>query len=79
MIFSVVFDFVKCMYYFKIVIVFVVVVIFEGLLVVIMMCLAFGIRKMAKKNVIVRKLSSVEIFGCMSVICSDKMGMLIMN
>lgn len=38
--------------------------------------LAQGARKMARKNVIVKKLSSIENFGSMDVLCSDKTGTL---
>lgn len=66
-------------YYFKIVVVLVVVVIFEGFLVVIIICLVLGIRRMVRKNVIVRSLFFVEILGCISVICFDKTGTFIIN
>lgn len=59
--------------------VFVVVVILEGLLVVIIICFVFGICCMVEENVIVWKLFFVEIFGCISVICLDKIGILIIN
>lgn len=36
--------------------------------------LATGARKMAKKKVIVKRLSSIENFGSMNILCSDKTG-----
>ncbi len=36
--------------------------------------LSVGARAMAKKQVIVKRLSSIENFGCMNILCSDKTG-----
>ena len=51
----------------------------EGLPTVLSVVLAIGVQRLAKRNAVVKRLSSVEALGSASVICTDKTGTLTRN
>lgn len=51
----------------------------EGLLPTVTLSLAMAVQRMAKRNALVKRLSSVEALGCCTVICTDKTGTLTQN
>ncbi len=51
----------------------------EGLMPTVTLALSMAVQRMAKKNALIKKLSSVETLGCTNVICTDKTGTLTTN
>ncbi len=51
----------------------------EGLLPTVSLSLAMGVQRMARRNVLIKRLSAVETLGCTTVICTDKTGTLTQN
>ncbi|WP_122817471.1 cation-translocating P-type ATPase [Nocardioides pantholopis] len=51
----------------------------EGLPTILSVVLAIGVQRMARRNAVVKRLSSVEALGSASVICTDKTGTLTRN
>ena len=51
----------------------------EGLLPTVTLALAMGSQRMARRNALIKQLTSVETLGCTTVICTDKTGTLTEN
>ncbi len=51
----------------------------EGLLPTVTLSLAMAVKRMARQNALVRRLSAVETLGAVSVVCTDKTGTLTAN
>ncbi|HHT9111032.1 MAG TPA: HAD-IC family P-type ATPase [Candidatus Brocadiaceae bacterium] len=51
----------------------------EGLLPTVSLSLSMSVQRMARRNALIKKLSSVETLGCTTVICTDKTGTLTTN
>lgn len=51
----------------------------EGMPVIVALALAFGVQRLARRRVIVRRLPALETLGCTTVICTDKTGTLTRN
>ena len=51
----------------------------QGLMPTLTLSLAMAVQRMAKRNALIKKLSSVETLGCTNVICTDKTGTITTN
>lgn len=65
--------------YFVVVVIIVVVVVLEGFLLVVILSFVFVMKKMMNDKAFVRNLVVCEIMGFVIIICSDKIGILIIN